>query len=754
MNSASTPSTSRLSLRIPAAIAAICALSTTLPADPLALTGDDFGGLVAMSEYEVVGTRPSVADGTTMKLDAKILETPRSVTVIDSSRIREQDFQSAADVLFWVPGINSNGDSYHFYARGFRQLPNDWKIDGFVGRVIGGSYAPNLFGVESMTVLKGPAGLLYGATTSPGGQMSLSMKKPRDTASVSIDTRIRTFAGGESSFGDEIGSEVELDATGPVTKDGRVLYRFLSSVERARLKPATPDDNQFHRLSFTAKLDTAGRYQLTPIVEWSREERTTRGAVISPLSSRTTSDGRTDYTLADATPRDVNLGAGARTDDNFTYGADFSAQLTEKWSANASFRQHSRDYTNNAWNVVTSTLTQTIAGDPHSWTIQRQHTRARTENDNTSLDLNSSREFVWNDTLKTTFLAGWNARWQDAQAYTSTTGALQSPVNTFTGLASAALIADASPVLPLGNLTKTFAWNSYLVAQTAWRERFIATISGGYTGDEVETITPAGASSTVKRRSDVTPNLGLVYLITPKIAAYTSYSTSYNLPSATAENASGQLGTFDPSEGESYEAGLKAEFWGDLLAASLSFYRTELNGVLVQSDTTDLNPNGNRYYRQLDTGRKSQGIELEFTVSPVKRRDTTFTYAYIDAHDRNRDGSRAGRAEMTPRHAFSAYTRYAITQGKFSGLSARLGFIWQGERIGGSSAPTATAPDPLTLRAFYRIDAGISYRLRNWTFALNVENITDNDYLIGGSTGLALDRANPRSLAFRTGYAW
>jgi outer membrane receptor protein involved in Fe transport len=84
----------------------------------------------------------------------------------------------------------------------------------------------------------------------------------------------------------------------------------------------------------------------------------------------------------------------------------------------------------------------------------------------------------------------------------------------------------------------------------------------------------------------------------------------------------------------------------------------------------------------------------------------------------------------------------------------RLGYIWQSDRVGGSSSPTAAAPDPLILRCFYRFDAGISRRWVHWNVALNIENLTDDYYLLSGNTGVAMSPVNPRSLALRVGYSW
>ena len=742
-----------LELRMGLSFSALCCLPLALKAQDSNSNMQIASPSVHLDPFEVTGTRQQAQDYTTLKANTKVIETPRSLTVIDSSRIREQDFQAAGDLLFWVPGINSNGDSYHFYARGFRMLPNDWKVDGFTGRVIEGSYTPNLFGVEAVSFLKGPAGLLYGATSSPGGQITLTTKKPSELPSTTVELRVNSFDGGDTYLGEHAGTKLSLDSTGPLTQDARLSYRLLSSNEKALSVPTAGDTTQFYRLSVAAKLDTAGKYKLIPSVEWSRENRETRGPFISPSSSLSTTDNRSDYTLADLSNRDLNLAAGHRVDDNLTVGTDFTGALSEAWSINASLRYLERDYLLNSWAVQTATLKQEIASDPLSWTVKRRHTRARSESSNLSFDVNTSYEANLAPTLKNTTLLGLNARRSDAYSYTGTSGADQSAINLYTGKASAALIEDASSVLRFASATRTYAWNAYLQNRTTWRETWLFSLSTGLTGDKVN----SGASTT-RRQSDVKPNASLVYMLSPKAALYASYSTSYNLPTATYEDLSGKTGNFSPIEGESFELGAKAEFLKDLVAASVSIFDTALNNTLVQSQSNELNSNGNQYYSQLDAGRKSRGVELEFTVTPLKGWDTTATYAYIDAYDRKADGSRSFTAELTPRNALSLYSRYAFLKGKQSGWALRGGIIWQGERLGASGA-TSTATlnkrtDPLLLSAFHRFDAGISYRYKGWSFALNVENLTNELYLVTGSTGLNLNPSKPRGYALRVAHTW
>ena len=721
--------------------------------------------LVSLDKFEVIGTRPETADTTTLKLPTTVLDTPRSVSVFDTSRLREQDIQTGGDLLFWVPGLNTNGavqESYHFYARGYRMGPNDWKIDGFAGRVVGGSYNPNLFGVEQVSVLKGPAGLLYGSASLPGGMINLVSKKPREVAATTIETRFRTFGGGEVGFGERVSHEVELDATGPVTRDGRLLYRALASVERNAFAARSPaDDNQFYRLAFTYKLDRASRFLLTPMVEWSREDRAQRHPTLSPASSRATNDRRTDYTFADVSPRTVNLAAGGRLDTNRIFGADLTAQFTANWIASASFRILDRDYVNDAFALNTATLRQAEAGDPQSWVVSRRHSRVANNYITASFDANTRYEFAPLERVKSLLQVGLNARRNDNTTASSGNGPDQSPINIYTGVAASppglspsnGLVANA-PALATGNATDNFVWNAYAQSQTEFASRWVFTAGFGYARETTETTTPLGVvTKAPARSSDLTPNASLVYKVTRNVSLYTSYSNSYSLPEPTLEDADGRRGNFSPTQGDNYEVGTKAQFWGSLLAASLSVFDTTLNGVLTQSQANELNPNGARFYRQFDNGRRARGVEAEFTLSPIPAWDTTFTYAYIDAFDRGATAALPNTpAEMTPRHAVSAYSRYAILSGPQQGLSGRVGVIWQGERW--AASPTPAMPDPLRLSSFHRIDAGIGYAWRNWRAGLSVENVTNEYYLLAGSTGLAFSPVNPRSYALRFSRTW
>ena len=140
---------------------------------------------------------------TATRLPATLHETPRSVSVIDSARIRDQNFRGVNDALAYVPGMTVNSyrrEGYHFYSRGYRMLPDDTRVDGFAGVNAGGGFGATLFGVEQAVMLRGPAGLLYGSSASPGGLINLVTKKPLDMPQTTVDVRVGGYAGDGVGF--------------------------------------------------------------------------------------------------------------------------------------------------------------------------------------------------------------------------------------------------------------------------------------------------------------------------------------------------------------------------------------------------------------------------------------------------------------------------------------------------------------------------------------------------------------------------
>ena len=208
---------------------------------------------------------------------------------------------------------------------------------------------------------------------------------------------------------------------------------------------------------------------------------------------------------------------------------------------------------------------------------------------------------------------------------------------------------------------------------------------------------------------------------------------------------------FDPTTGTNLELGAKLDLPNSNTAFTVSVFRTELDNVLTQSGPAELNVNGNRYYTQTGGGRLTKGIEFAAELHPLTGWRVNATASYLDSVYRGEGRIPGSVTERTPPWAFSVYNHYRFSNQLFKNLSLSLGVIWQDER--GSAARTSAAPDPLILPSYWRVDAGLYYRIgKRWDAALNVENLWDDTYFVNGTTGAALELGAPRNVSVRLGY--
>jgi iron complex outermembrane receptor protein len=715
-----------------------------------------------LEAFSVTSNHLKIADATALKLPLSLHETPRSVTLIDRTRIQEQNFVRLEDTFRYVPGVFSrsqDGDSYHFLSRGFDMGPDQTMIDGFTGLLAGGTFSPSLFSVEKVVYLRGPAGLQYGAASVPGGVINLITKKPTANAFTQIDARAATYAGHGVDFGDNNSFEISIDSGGPLTPTGNVLYRASAQIQNlASYKDGIDDQNRGFLAALTWKFGQDDRFELTPTFLWQRQPFGAGRAVsISPSTSLSTADGiNGPINTSDLTSLNLNYSAGKRTLENTIGGFDFRARLTDGWRANFAYRFIQSDSDSNQFSVQTASLRQ-ISG---RWVVSRRQAVSQIGRENQAFDLNTTYELIPAAGIKNLTVFGLNGRFfRLTHSRSAATQPDQSPVDIYTGVALSPLV-DAHPSLVNAYLNDDFYWNTYLQNQTSFADgRWVATLGAGYGEQQfdrdytaVSAPPPANlAALNATRKSDVTPNASLVFNLTKSVALYASYSTSYLPADGSFENGSGQTGSFDPTTGTNYEFGAKIDLPAAQTAFTASVFRTELDNVLTQSGPAELNPNGNRYYTQTGGGRLTKGVEFSAEVRPAPSWRVNATASYLDSIYRGEGRIPGSRTERTPPWAFSLYSRYDFTAAPLKNLGLSVGVIWQDQRE--SAARTAAAPDPLVLPGYWRVDAGIFYRLNpHWNVAANIENLLDDTYFVNGTTGAALELGAARNVSLRTTY--
>lgn len=687
----------------------------------------------------------NVEDVTALKLPTTLHETPRSVSVIEAEQIREQNFRTPVDTFYYTPGVFANSTAsggYHYISRGFRMSPDETRIDGFSGFYVGGGQSPQmLYGVERIVVLRGPAGLLYGASALPGGLLNIVTKKPAETQQTQFDLTSSTYAGNGLDFGDRASLGMELDSTGPLSKDGRVLYRAIIAGDNSEQYTAEVlNQTRYYSGALTFKLDPDGDYLFTPLVQYSHNKRPAGAAmVISPATSRTTADGIFGPVITtDLSPLNVNLYEGGRTDDMLVAGFDWRSKLNEAFTLNAGYRYIDYETRINQWSPVANTLT--VAN-----TISRSQAKSEADRYSHNFDVNGLYEFEPTDWWKNLVQAGFNGRAyrSESRAATGPLATAQSPINIYSG-ATTTPVTDVSTGWGATALDDDFYWNTYLQNQAAFLdEMFVLTIGLGY-GQQHYNDAPT-------REGDVTPNAALLYNLTKELGVYASYATSYQPADPTLQDFNGNAGGFDPQTGVNYEVGFKYDLPSNRASLAVALFQTERDNVIVQDTSLGpVNGNGQPYYLQ-QGGQSAQGVEFsgEYRLLPNWRLLGTFTY--LNASYEN--GVFAKPVAKTPEYSWSLFTRYDITSGPLKDLGASLGVVWQDDRLSGNGSRTTAAPDPLILPDFFRVDAGLFYRInQNLDVALNVQNVLDEKIFVDGTTGVNLQIAAPRTIALRVGY--
>lgn len=693
----------------------------------------------------------NVVDITTLKLPTTLHETPRSVSVIEADRIREQNFRTPVDTFFYTPGVFANSTAsggYHFIARGFRMSPDETRIDGFTGFYVGGGQSPQmLYGVERIIALRGPAGLLYGAQALPGGMLNIITKKPAEAQLTQIDLNSSTYAGNGLDFGDRFSLGAELDSTGPLTKDGRVLYRAIIAGDDSEQYTADVlNQTRYYSGALTFKLDADGNHTFTPLVQYAHNKRPAGAAmVISPSTSLNTADGLSGpINTSDLSPLSVNLYEGGRTDDMLVAGFDLRSKLTEAFTLNTGYRFINYETDINQWTPQVNTGPQRTQLTTAN-TVSRVQAKSDADRYSHNFDVNGLYEFEPADWWKNLVQAGINGRQYHSESRTATgpLGTPQSPVNIYTGVA-AAPVADVSTGWGATALDNDFYWNTYVQNQAAFLdERWVLTLGLGY-GQQHFNDAPT-------RKGDVTPNAALLFNATKQLGFYASYATSYQPADPALQDFNGNTGGFDPQTGVNYEVGVKYDLPSNRASMAVALFQTERDNVIAQ-DTSfgPVNGNGQPYYIQ-QGGQSARGVELSSEVRLLDNWRVIGTFAYIDASYES--ATFAEPVAKTPEFSWSLFTRFDITSGPLKNLGASLGVVWQDQRLSGNGARTAASPDPLMLPSFYRVDAGLFYRInKNMDVALNVQNLLDEKIFVDGTTGANLQITAPRTISLRVGY--
>ncbi|WP_281685300.1 TonB-dependent siderophore receptor [Thalassobaculum salexigens] len=622
--------------------------------------------------------------GSVSKTDTPIIETPRSVSVVTADAISDRKTMTVEDSLRYVPGVQVNGYGNdprfdQIKVRGFAVTSTADFRDGLRQPNTGwlSYFHTEPYALERIDVVKGPNSVLFGQS-APGGMVNRVTKRP------TADTRGEV----EVQLGTDEHRQGQVDLSGPVTEDETLLYRFVGVLRESESGlMGVNNDVQF----------------IAPSVTWKPTEKLTLTFLGEAQHFETAGSSRpyqfASGELSDFWAGDEDFDGLKQT--QYIGGYEGRYEFNEIFALRQNFRYGTVE-TENQY------LSSSMTGDGH--TLSRTTYGVYEEMDNLSVDTAAEARFT-TGAVRHTAMIGIDYSKIDADVqYAYGTGPsidmLNPDYHQDVSRPGTILVDQNIDAHQLGfYANEQMEWGG-------WR------FNGGLRHDraEKETTNNLTGGVTEGENSATTGSAGLLYLFDSGFAPYASYATSFTPDFGTDINGD----SFEPTEGEQYEIGLKYQPPGRDSIYTVSLYN------LVETNVKTQDPNN--IANSIQTGeQRSRGLELEAAMKLSDNIDLVAGYSYIDAEiTKSNDGDEGNVPVGVAEHMASVWGNYSFIAGTLDGLELGAGARYLGETYD-DSANTNTN-DAVTM-----FDARISYDLDmlapGASIGLTGTNLTDEEHI-------------------------
>ncbi len=253
---------------------------------------------------------------------------------------------------------------------------------------------------------------------------------------------------------------------------------------------------------------------------------------------------------------------------------------------------------------------------------------------------------------------------------------------------------------------------------------------------------------------------------------YLERTTTFG-PDAYHPNSAGQatavtVQAFRPTSGSQDEFGVKTSLLNGTLTASFSYFKiSQQNYGVPNSEWYLLVAQGNQaaadllqnpIYLNLD----SKGWEFEGTYSLNKNLTILGNFTSF----KERQPITDVRIRAVPDRAGALYVDYKFTDGVLKGFGVNVGIDYKSD-VAGENVSGYTTTRPITggvgfvpqqpsflVGARTVVNAGVSYRTRNFTVRLQIANALNEDYILAAGSRGSLVVADPRSWKVSTSYSF
>ncbi|WP_419735812.1 TonB-dependent siderophore receptor [Pseudomonas sp. COR18] len=681
---------------------AISVLPQANAADELTLPATQIQGTVTQGDTQSEGYQGQPSSSTT-KLGLTDKETPQAITTITRSQMDDFKLNGVKDALRSAPSVTveqSETDRTEFTSRGFDI--GTFEYDGmgmpFAQTILIGDQ--DMAEYEQIDVLHGANGLMSG-TGNPSATVNFVRKRPTDTFQAQIDT----------SAGSWDNRRIDMDVSGPLTESGNVRARFIYAHDKGN-----------------AWLD-----------RYSHEKNVVAGLLAFDLSDADTLTVGFSQHNSDANGSTWGNLPLVDSNNNPIHYRSRSSSVGQPWTywnmhTQRAFAELKHDF-GNGWNA-----TITATGITEKQDTNMLYVSSVTGDDATAFAAHTTskaHELLGEAKLSGPFSlfgreheltvgASYGRTHQTAREYDAAAAGYYP-----TSFASILAGTETPPLFIYTSDTNTqnftdaqkslFAATRFSLADDLHWIAGARMLSADGSGDSY------GVDHSQREHGKVTPYTGLVYDLNRQWSLYTSWTKIFNPQYGTVGIDGKPLA---PLEGKSLEAGVKGSLMDDRLTLTGAVFKTEQSNV----------PSNSRYiqvgsqYRYYTDDYKSHGIELQASGEVLPGLDLLggYTYVRIDGAD----GDRARK--YVPKHSVHGMLTYRLP-----GLpQAKVG-----TRVSWQSAVQNDVYSSIRQNPYAVVDLMASYDInRNWSTSLNLNNVTDEKYLVSLYSGTASNYGAPRNL--------
>lgn len=651
----------------------------TLELGATAITSTQLGSTTEGSDSYTTGTM-----ATATKLPLTLRETPQAVTVITRQRMDDQAMTSINDVVNATPGLfldYSNGPGRQAYkARGFNidNLMYDGIPSGYDGVNVGSQ--PNLAMFDRVEVVRGATGLVTGAG-NPSAAINLVRKRPLAEQRV-------TLTGAAGTWDNYRG---ELDASSPLNDSGTLRGRVVTSYR---------DSNSF--------IDDVGeRHNLFyAVTEADLSDDTTLTLGFSNQKDKTNYFWGSSMIGLDGhhlgLPRSYNPGTYWENKDQEinTVFAEIRQQLANDWKlqVNANYSEQNALFSGSyqsRW--VNDTLARTVY-------------QSKADENQAGLDAFFSGPFEAFGRSHE-LVVGASKRIYDLTTHNYSPYDTNWPIN-----------AGKPDFVHTNNTREVTTQDGvYLTTRLSLADPLKLILGGRLDWYDYDNRDGDGDYKVTR---NVTRYAGLIYELDDHHSVYASYSDIF-----TPQSNKGTSGNpVKPIVGKNYEVGIKGEYLGGALNASLAVFRVDQENRAVQVFVPNC-PQSSCYEASGEI--RSQGIDFELQGALTDNWQVGGGYTYARTHtikdEANPQNVNKQFDTDTPEHLFKLTTRYNF-QGPLEKLRVGGNISWQSRMYndielldGGNYRLKQGAYAVTDLMAGYRVNDNLDLQL-------NANNIFDRKY--------------------------